>query len=504
MSSGSGSGGRGTFLEGQPVSSGPRFASRIGKVLGGKYRLDEELGRGGMGAVYRGFHLRVHKEFAVKLLLAELVEHRSIATRFFMEAQAAGRIGHPGILDVYDVGEDDEQTPYIVMELLKGEPLSALVKRTRLGVHQACWIAMEVLDILDAAHKAGVVHRDVKPQNIYMCEEPERRRKIKLLDFGIAKFAEKDGAAITKSGEIIGSPLYMAPEQAKGETDVDARVDVWSVGAVLYEMLTGAPAHAASTRVAVLVKVLTENVPPPSASGSSIPAELDTIVQRALRIDRSSRFASAGEMFDALKVVRESLGTSTATPSFPPPPPRPETSAVTAMTHASASVTSTVEAPTPLPPAKKSASQEPPLASAVTNDRWDGRAKKRSPWLTIALVVLAVGAIAPWLAPGVGRKSGSNDPKPSASVESPRPSADVASSTPPTTASAPVVASTTAAPASATTASAPPTTTTAAQPPVTVSKPACGQGEVLSSGHCCPRGLVWQSGACARPLATTF
>src|SRR5688500_8550416 len=116
-----------------------------------------------MGAVYRAFHLRVHKEFAVKLLLAEVVEHQSIAQRFLLEAQAAGRIGHPGILDVYDVGEDDKGVPFIVMELLKGEPLAALLKRHRPAPETACWIAEQVLETLAAAHKASIIHRDVKP-----------------------------------------------------------------------------------------------------------------------------------------------------------------------------------------------------------------------------------------------------------------------------------------------------------------------------------------------------
>src|SRR5262245_48109007 len=129
-----------------------------------------------MGAVYRAFHLRVHKEFAVKLLLTEIAEHQSIAQRFFLEAQAAGRIGHPGILDVYDVGEDDKGVPFIVMELLRGEALASLLKRHRPPPETACWIAEQVLEILAAAHKAGVVHRDVKPQNVFLCEAPDSKR----------------------------------------------------------------------------------------------------------------------------------------------------------------------------------------------------------------------------------------------------------------------------------------------------------------------------------------
>src|SRR5687768_1828367 len=153
-----------------------------------------------MGAVYRAFHTKVHKTFAIKLLHGEAAEHRGIASRFFLEAQAAGRIGHPGILDVYDVGEADDGTPFIVMELLRGEPLASLLRRNgeqRLGVDAACWIAIEVLDILDAAHKAGVIHRDVKPQNVFVVAGKNEALSVKLLDFGIAKFAEKDKSLIT-------------------------------------------------------------------------------------------------------------------------------------------------------------------------------------------------------------------------------------------------------------------------------------------------------------------
>jgi eukaryotic-like serine/threonine-protein kinase len=315
--------------------------ARLGQILESKYRLDEELGRGGMGVVYRAFHLRVHKEFAVKVLSAEVAGKKSIAARLVLEAQAAGRIGHPGILDVYDVGEDRDGRPFLVMELLRGEPLSALVARGPLDPKNACWIAAQVLDILDAAHRAGVIHRDVKPQNVFLVaptdaairaearagsapdDEPRGPRTVKLLDFGIAKFKLEDGTSITGSGEVMGSPLYMAPEQARGEDDVDARVDVWSVGAMLYEMLAGKPAHSASTAIAVLSKILTETAPPVSSRRGPIPREIEAVVRGALVIEREGRFASAREMLDALTEARTSLGWADTAPSFSAMPPRP-------------------------------------------------------------------------------------------------------------------------------------------------------------------------------------
>ncbi|MCA9587819.1 MAG: serine/threonine protein kinase, partial [Myxococcales bacterium] len=214
--------------------------SRLGSVVGGKYRLDAELGRGGMGAVYLGHHERVAKDFAVKILHPDLAKNKEASARFFKEAQAAGRIGHPAILEVYDVGELDDGAPYMVMELLHGMALSTALRRGRFEIDQAIWVALAVLEALDAAHRAGVIHRDVKPQNIFLTKDADDVRAVKLLDFGIAKFQTSDASALTHTGKIIGSPLYMAPEQARAEVAVDARADVWSVGATLFEMLTGA------------------------------------------------------------------------------------------------------------------------------------------------------------------------------------------------------------------------------------------------------------------------
>jgi serine/threonine protein kinase len=440
----------------------------------------------------------VHKEFAVKVLLTEIAEHHSIAQRFFLEAQAAGRIGHPGILDVYDVGEDDKGVPFIVMELLKGEPLAALLKRHRPSAETACWIAEQVLEILAAAHKANVIHRDVKPQNVFLCEAPGSTRTVKLLDFGIAKFAAgPDASAITRSGEIIGSPLYMAPEQAKGEVDVVARADVWSVGAMLFEMLTGKAAHSAPTPVAVLAKILTEPAPPPSERSETSPAELDAIVQKALSIDRAARFADARAMLDALRAVRKELGWSTAAPTFPAVEPiRLDSDSKTQ----SGSVTSTIEAPSrPNPPA----SAEPSLEAAVTND---GARSTRSgrPWAMIAVAVLGVAVAIPFVMSSSQKQTvPSATPVAATSLAPPAVVESVSLPIPPPAESA-------SAPTASASASAPPKPSTTpaaiakpAAPPPT-SKPQCAATEVLSNGHCCPRGLVWQDGRCERPLATSF
>ena len=476
--------------------------SRVGTVVAGKYRLDAELGRGGMGAVYRAFHLRVHKTFAIKLLHGEAVEHKSIASRFFLEAQAAGRIGHPGILDVYDVGEAEDGTPFIVMELLRGEPLASVLRRTgndRIGVDASCWIASEVLDILDAAHRAGVVHRDVKPQNVFLVAGKDGTFSVKLLDFGIAKFAEKDKSLITQSGEIIGSPLYMAPEQARGEVDVDARADVWSVGAMLFEMLTGTAAHAATTPVAVLAKILTEAAPAPSSRDARVPKELDEVVKKALTIDRNERFADARAMRDALLEVRKGAGHE-GLPDLPPISVAAVES--TRDAHPPGEITSTVAAPADH---ETSSSTEPALEAAMT--KGETKAKGRPVYVGAAIAVLAIAAIVPWLVPSWTQRSAA-PPATAAEVVSTAPvvaSSFVATAAPePTPTASTPSASVSASAVVSASASQAPRAPTAATTPATVKQPACASGEVLSSGHCCPRGLVWQSGHCERPLATDF
>lgn len=526
---------------GDGARSAPSDPSRVGTVIDSKYRLDQELGRGGMGAVYRAYHLRVHRELAIKVLLNEVAAHRSIASRFFLEAQAAGRIGHPGILDVYDVGEDADGTPYIVMELLRGEPLSALVRRERLDVDAACWIAMEVLDVLDAAHRAGIVHRDVKPQNVFLTATtasaspgaPDSARTtsrgVKLLDFGVAKFGGSgDVSALTRSGEIIGSPLYMAPEQAKGEPDLDARADVWSVGAMLFEMLTGKCAHAATTPVAVLAKILTEPAPLPSTKDDRIPADLDAVVARALRIDRSERFESARAMYDALDDVRKKRGTSGTTPALPAPPVKPASGSLP-NDRTPGAITSTIAAPSDPPERPWSSRPAAPATSAHKDDddgpnsarlselraaaeigattRESESASRSRLYMGAGAGVVGIGLVI-WYMSAAPPPHKNKAPEPDettshataspasrqdASVEAPLAlSSGSASTSPPASASSPLAAPSIA-------------TATATTPPLgTTTAPKCAANEVISKGHCCARGLEWQGTHCERPLATTF
>jgi serine/threonine-protein kinase len=305
----------------------------------------------------------------------------------------------------------------------------------------------------------------------------------------------------------------MAPEQAKGEGDVDARVDIWSVGAMLFEMLTGRAAHAASTPVAVLARILTEPAPPPSSRRAAIPPALDAVVRRALSIDRAARFPTAREMIEALRAVRVSLETADTVPVFAPPPPSPVAVLVGDERDAKVGVSTSTAASSPQT-SRERRSAEPPMDAAVTNDESEtGKRSRAKPVLAGATVVLALGAMtaAAWMSTKDAPKS--NPSTPEAVVVAPAISnVPAAIASLPSASTPPPPATVSAAPPAATAVSAPaanPDASTVAQPARdaggATSRTACAPGEILSSGHCCPHGLVWsEARRCERPLATSF
>ncbi len=205
---------------------------RIGSVVAAKYRLEKLIGRGGMGSVYLATHVGVGRTFAVKLLQLESAEGEGGRERFLREARVAAAVGHPGIVDVFDVGETEDGIPYMVMELLEGESLADRLRKGRLPVASALEIASEVLAALGAAHEKGIVHRDIKPQNIFLKKLANGISQARVLDFGIAKVMNSEASALTQTGAAVGTALYMAPEQATAQKDLDARADVWAVGAM--------------------------------------------------------------------------------------------------------------------------------------------------------------------------------------------------------------------------------------------------------------------------------
>jgi serine/threonine-protein kinase len=275
------------------------MTSLVGRVLDGKYRLTRLIGKGGMGSVYEAEHTVISRRVAVKLLHPEHAGEGDIATRFVREAQSASAIGHPNIIEIHDVGEDRGQT-YIVMELLEGTSLGALLRdRGRLAPEHAVAVARQVADGLQAAHDKGIVHRDLKADNVFLTRDDRLGEQVKILDFGISKVTGPESTELTQSGAVIGTPHYMAPEQARGDSDVDARIDVWALGVMIYQMLTGEFPFPGAVTTEVLVRIMTEPMRP--LDRPEIPDELIEVVERALEKDRDARYRSAAELGRALE-----------------------------------------------------------------------------------------------------------------------------------------------------------------------------------------------------------
>src|SRR4029079_2715673 len=241
-----------------------RADPHIGKLLDGKYRLDAFLSQGGMGAVYKARHVMLDKAVAVKLIKPELVTSAEIVRRFQREARAASNLNHPNIIGVYDLGQTDDGTLYIAMEYIDGPSLKELIRTTgALPVDRIVPILTKVSSALALAHSHNIIHRDLKPHNIMLARGAGGREVPKLLDFGIAKTFDEAGTQLTQTGFAIGTPQYMAPEQAAGK-EVTAQSDLYSLGVILYEMLIGEVPFDAPPTAAILIKQLTETPQAPS------------------------------------------------------------------------------------------------------------------------------------------------------------------------------------------------------------------------------------------------
>ncbi|MBX3182319.1 MAG: protein kinase [Polyangiaceae bacterium] len=287
----------------------PSNTSKVpaGTVLASKYRITKEIGRGGMAAVYEAEHIEIGKRVAVKILAAELVNSRVVLGRFLREARATAAIRSPYICDVYDSGEWGDR-PFLVMELLEGESLYELLSRERrLSVDQALRIATQTAKGLMKAHGAGVVHRDLKPENIFMALTEEGDTVAKILDFGLAKFYEPaneggEATRLTREGALFGTPAYMAPEQAKGQGEVDHRCDLWALGCIVYECLTGRTVWNSDQGVAmILAQIAGAPIPRPSRLRPDLPGGFDDWFLKALERDANRRFQSAKEFAIALE-----------------------------------------------------------------------------------------------------------------------------------------------------------------------------------------------------------
>lgn len=276
----------------------------LGTVIAETYKINRKLGAGGMGSIYEGEHSRMGRKFALKLLDPAFAENEEVFQRFKREAEIAGQLGHPNIVEVVDFNKTDQGIPYIVMELLNGMDLADwIAKRGAFSFQAAYPIIAEVVDALEAAHAAGVVHRDMKPQNIFLCERGRRNDYVKLLDFGISKM-KQSSSIVTKTNAVMGTPYYMSPEQAEGKNqDIDSRTDIFALGAIIYEMLTGKLAFYAPSVPTAMFKVCYEEPAPIRDLVPNLPEGLAEVLAKALEKDKNNRYASARALGDDLDRV---------------------------------------------------------------------------------------------------------------------------------------------------------------------------------------------------------
>ena len=275
----------------------------LGTLLAGRYRIEELIGSGGMGAVYRAEHVHMRKAVAVKVLHKEMTAFPEVVARFEREAVAAGRIEHPHVVSASDFGQLEDGSFYLVLEFVEGQSLAKVVDRGgALAPLRALRVARQIVEALQAAHSVGIVHRDLKPDNVMLLEKDGDPDFVKVLDFGIAKIKVEETAeqpALTQIGTVFGTPEYMSPEQARGEL-VDARADLYTVGVILYEMLAGVSPFKDDDLVVVLTRHLTADPPP---LGAGIDPMIHDLVSLMLRKNRDERVQNAEELLERIDVI---------------------------------------------------------------------------------------------------------------------------------------------------------------------------------------------------------
>ena len=276
----------------------------------GRYRIVKELGRGNMGVVYQAHDPQIDRMVALKVLRTDRVTSADFVARFFKEARAIGRLSHPQIVTVYDVGEDHD-TIYIAMEYLQGEPLNEIMQKEKLTQEQSIDIVLQVAHALDYAHKAGIVHRDIKPSNIIIT--PDAR--VKLTDFGIARIEDSTAGYQTQAGEILGTPIYMSPEQVTGKK-ADGRSDLYSLGVLFYEMIAGRRPFTGSNLAAIFHSITQDTPESPASVDPFISRALSDLIMKCLEKSADNRFQNGRQLVDALRALKNDASGPVASPQI--------------------------------------------------------------------------------------------------------------------------------------------------------------------------------------------
>jgi serine/threonine-protein kinase len=404
----------------------------VGDILAGKYQVERVLGVGGMGVVVSAKHLTLGERVAIKFLLPQALARTDVVKRFLQEGQAAARLRSEHVARVHDVGKLEAGAPFLVMEYLDGFDIGQVLRdQGPLSVESAVDYVLQACEALAEAHAIGIIHRDLKPSNLFLIKRLDGTPSIKLIDFGISKVtlpgAEGAEGEMTATAVMMGSPLYMAPEQMASARDVDGRADIWSLGIILHTMLTCAPPFRAPTVMGVY-ELIVQGAPPIRGIRADVPAGLEAVILKCLIKDRRQRYGNVGELADALadfgppnsrltsERIKRIIVAHTGAGSIPPPPTMPV--AVVAITSGTPVPASVARAPTE--PASSSAvppvpthgaasitgtgsgvSQSTGSSSAIdphgTDGPWDQRtrppASRRRPLVLIAasVVALAVG-----------------------------------------------------------------------------------------------------------------
>ncbi len=303
----------GTTSASHLISAGPerRGEDLVGTTLLDRYSITRKIGQGGMGAVYEATHMLIGKRVAVKVLLDKYARKEQVVARLEQEARLASSIGHEHIIDITDFGTTADGRTFVVMEFLEGESLAELLNREGpLPEARLLHISTQISSALGAAHAKGIVHRDVKPENVFLLRRKDRDF-IKVVDFGISKSmrvsdaGEADSPRLTQTGMVLGTPLYMSPEQARGDEELDHRIDIYALGVIMYELATGRVPFTGGNYLAIISQVLNDSPSSPRADRPELSEELEAIILKALAKDRDDRYQSTADMLSDLSALAE-------------------------------------------------------------------------------------------------------------------------------------------------------------------------------------------------------